>query len=94
MPEALLLFVLERERSREINHLPNMNVCWPETAEHQVSVHFEAEGFGCRRAEILLGPVFKLGKIFIQLLLHLFLCDTQTVPEDTQKNKDCTSNCK
>lgn len=64
-----------------------MSVCWPEGGEHEVCVHFEAEGFGRGAAEILLGPVFEGGKIFTQLLLHLFLSDTQTVPEDTGRAK-------
>lgn len=58
-----------------------------QTAEDRVYVRFEADGLGCGGAEVLLGPVFKRGKIFMQLLLHLFLCDTQAVPEDTQKTK-------
>lgn len=48
-----------------------------------VYLHLEADGFRCWGAEVFFGPKFQRGQVIMQLLLHLFLTYTQTVPEDT-----------
>lgn len=50
-------------------------------------IHFKAYGFRCLRVEVFLCPVFQWGEIIMQLLLHLFLSYTQTVPTNTCMTK-------